>query len=88
MCCKRRSNIVSSDVNDIKNWTTEERVGLSSAFNIVDFLTGRDLKYKSAVCYVLDTLFLDTVPLLCRMIKKQCSEPYVKIPLLAKTPAI
>ena len=37
---KRRSHIFSRYMKDSKNWSTEERVRSSYAFNIVDCLTG------------------------------------------------
>ena len=64
---KCRYHIVSSYVKYRNNFPTEEHVVLSYAFNIVDFITVKDLKSKSAVCYVLDTLVLDPVSLLRRV---------------------
>ena len=55
------SHIIISSVKDIKNYPTEEYVGLSFTFKIVNCLTGQYLKSKYVVCYVLATLVLYTV---------------------------
>ena len=81
----RQYNIVSSYVKEGKNWTTEERVVLSSAFKKVDCVSEREPKSKSAACYVLAILFLDPVSLLHHMIQNECSELDIKISLFSKT---
>ena len=75
-------------MKDINNWTTKERVGFSSPFKKVGCITVLDLNSKSTVCYVLATLVLDKISFWRRMIQKECSEPDVKKPLLAKTLSI
>ena len=81
---KRQAYIISSYMRESKNFPTEEYIRLSSALKIVDCLTGRELKCKSEVYYVLDTLVLDTVSFLRRMIHNECYETYLKIHLLDK----
>ena len=66
-------------MKDINNWTTKERVGFSSPFKIVGCITVLDLNSKSTVFCTLATLVLVPVSLLWCMIKKECSEPDVKI---------
>ena len=85
---KFQSHIVRSSGMESMNCRTEESVEFSSSFKIVGCLTGRELKSKSAVCYIIYTLVLDPLSLLCRMIQRDCSGPDVKIFLLAKTLAI
>ena len=76
---KRQSHVVRIYVKERKYWPTEEHVGFSSAFKIVDCLTGQELKSKSGVFYVLDTTVFDPVSFFLRMIQKGWYEPYVKI---------
>ena len=64
MYCKCRSHIVIGYVKESKNWPTEECFEFSYAFKIVDFLTGRELKSNSVVCYSLANFLLDPVSLL------------------------
>ena len=45
-------------MKDVNNWPTEECVGFSYAFKIVDCLTEQDLKSKSEIFYVLSKLVL------------------------------
>ena len=55
------------------NRPNEEHVVFSSVFKIIDCLTGRELKSKSAAVYILADIFLDPVSMLPPMIKKDCS---------------
>ena len=82
---RRRSHIVASYVRSVSSLPSSNKLGTNSMFKLVNLLTTKELKRKSAVDYVYGILVLDATALLRKMIRNEIGDEVLRRDLLKMT---